>query len=109
MVMMMHVVVVHMVVVVPTRWGVRLRRRQLRALPRTNMGIGASMRQRASRRMLLLLLLLLWLLNYIMHLLLLLLLLLLVQCVFQFPLPQLNFLSLAFISLEHGFIGTRGS
>lgn len=59
---------------------------------------------RASRRMLLLL----WLLNNIMHLLLLLL-LLLVQCEFQFPLPQLNFLSLAFISLEHGFIGTRGS
>jgi hypothetical protein len=58
--------------------------------------------QRASWRMLLLL----WLLNNIMHLLLLLL-LLLVQCVFQFS--QLNFLSLALISLKHGFARARGS
>jgi len=104
---MMHVVMVYMMVVVPTRWVVRLRRWQLRTLPGTDMGIGASMRQRAIRRMLLLL----WLLNDIMHLLLLLLLLLLlfVQCVIHFPFPQVDVLSLAFIPLEHGLTGTRTS
>lgn len=65
----MHVVIVHMVVMVPARWVVRLRR-QLRALARTDVGIRARVWQRAGRGRMLLL----WLLNHIVHLLLLLLL-----------------------------------
>jgi len=82
---MVHVVMVHMVVVVPTRrCVVRRRGRQLRALSWADVGIRARVWLRAIRcmwRLLLLLLLLwlllLWLLDYIVHLLLHLLLLLL--------------------------------